>query len=70
MISCLTKWWALLTYDGFKSHVNINGVLKTFSEERIKVGSKDSGISTFNKSYDKIQSNKDKKAKIQILELA
>ena len=47
--------WDLLTYDGFKSHVNFTEGLEKFAEERIRVGKEKAGTSAFNQSYDKYQ---------------
>ena len=55
MIRDFPKWWAVLTYDGFKSHVNVTEGLKTFAEERIRVGKEEAGTSAFNQAYDKFQ---------------
>ena len=60
MICDFPKWWSFLTYDGFKSHVNATDALKTFSEERIKVGKEGAGTSDFNQAYDKFQAKQDK----------
>ena len=35
MIRDFPKWWAFLTYDGFKSHVKVTEGLEIFAEERI-----------------------------------
>ena len=51
MICDLPKWWALLTYDGFKSQVNVTEGLENFAEERIRVGKEEAGTSSFNKAY-------------------
>ena len=53
------KWWSLLTYDGFKYHMNVTDALERFAEERIKVGKED-----------KLQVNQDKAQTRQIMELA
>ena len=63
-------WWSFLTYDGFKSHVNVTDSLETFSEERIKVGKEETGTSALNQVYDKFQVKKDKTQTRQLLELA
>ena len=54
------EWWALLTYDGFKSHANFTEVLKIFAEERINIGKEEAGTRAFNQVYDKLQLNQDK----------
>ena len=70
MIRDLPNWWSFLEYDGFKYHVNVTDTLKTFSEERIKVGKEEAGKSAFNQVYDKFQVNQDKYQTGQLLELA
>ena len=30
-------WWNLLTYDGFKSHVNVTEALETFYHNKVRV---------------------------------
>ena len=60
MIRDFPKWWALLTYDGFKPHANINEGLKNIAEESIRFGKEEAGENSFNKSYGKFQVNKDK----------
>ena len=69
MIHEFPKWWAFLTYDGFKSHVNITEGLKNFAEERIRVGKEEAGTSAFNRAYDKFQVNQDKSQKRQLIYL-
>ena len=70
MIRDLQKWWDFLTYDGFKSHVNVTGGINFFSDERIRVGKKDAGKSALNQAYDKFQSKQDKAQTRQIMRLA
>ena len=70
MISDFPKWWALLTYDGFKSHVNVTEGLEIFAEERIRVGKEEAGTIAFNQAYDKFQVNQYKAQRRQLLELA
>ena len=60
MIFDFPKCWSFLTYDGFKSHMNVTDALGIFAEEMIKVCKEEVGISDFNQSYDKFQANKDK----------
>ena len=60
MIRDFPKWWAFLTYDGFKYHVNVTEGLKFFAEERIRVGKEEARTSTFNQAYDKFQAKQDK----------
>ena len=51
MIRDFPKWWAFLTYDEFKSHVNVTEGLEIFAEERIRVGKEEAGTSAFNQAY-------------------
>ena len=67
MICDFPKWWSLLTYDGFKSHMNVTDALKSFAEDRIKVGEEEDGTSTFNQAYDKFQMNQDKAQTMKLL---
>ena len=53
MIRDLPKWWSFLTYDGFKSHMNVTDALKNVAEEMIKVGKEEAGTIAFYKAYDK-----------------
>ena len=68
MICYLPKWWAFLTYYGFKSRVNVTDALEIFAENRIILVSR--RASTFNQAYDKLKANQDKYIKIQLLDLA
>ena len=70
MIRDFPKWWAFLTYDGFKSHVNVTEGLKMFAEERIRVGKEEAGTSAFNQAYDKFQANQYKVQTRKLLDLA
>ena len=70
MISEFPKWWAFLTYDGLKSHVNVTEGLDFFAEERIRVGKEEAGTSAFNQVYDKFQAKQDKAQTRQLLDLA
>ena len=70
MIRDFPKWWAFLTYDWFKSHVNVTEGLESFAEERIRVGKEEAGTSPLNQSYDKLQANQDKAQTRQLLNLA
>ena len=69
MICDFPKWWAFLTYDGLKSHVNVTEGLEIFEEERIRVGKKEAGTSAFNQSYDKFQVKQEKAKTRQLLDL-
>ena len=60
MICNFPKWWAFLTYDRFKSHVNVTEGLGKFAEERIRVGKEEAGTSAFNQAYDKFKAKQDK----------
>ena len=64
------KWWAFLTYDGFKSHVNVTEGLEFFAEERIRVGKEEAGTSALKQTYDKFQEKQNKLQTRQLLELA
>ena len=69
MICDLPKWWIFLTYDGFKSHVNVaEGIY--FSEDKIKVGDKKAGKIALNQDYDKIKERKEKDQIMRLLDLA
>ena len=70
MIHDLPKWWAFLTYDGFKSHVNVTEGLENFAEERIRVGNEEAGTSAFNQAYDKFQAKQEKYQTRQLLEFS
>ena len=70
MIRDFPKWWAFLTYSGFKSHVNVTEGLKSFAEERIRIGKEEAGTSAFNKAYDQLQANQDKAQISQLLDLS
>ena len=70
MIRYFQKWWVLLTYDGFKPHVNVTEGLNIFAEDRIKVGKEEAGTSTLNQAYNKFQAKQDKAKKRHPLELA
>ena len=70
MIRHFPKWWAFLTYDGLKYHVNITEGLNVFAEERIRVGKEESGTSAFNQAHYKFQAKQDKAQTRQLLDLA
>ena len=53
MICNLPKWWAFLTYDGFKSHVNVTEGIKKIVEKSIRVGKEEARTRTSNQAYDK-----------------
>ena len=69
MICDYSKWWLLLTYYGFKSHVIVTDDLDFFAEERIKVGKEKAGTSALNQVYDKFQVNQYKTQTRQLMEL-
>ena len=69
MIREFPKWWALLTYDVLKSHVNVTEGLGKFAGERIRVGKEETGTSTFNQAYDKFQAKQDKDKTRKLLDL-
>ena len=64
------EWWTLLTFDGFKSHVNVTEALKTFHQNKIRVAKEEAGTSHVNQPYDQGQAKADKRATKQLLELA
>ena len=70
MIRYFPKWWAFLTSDGFKSHINVTEGLKTFAEERIRVGKEEDGTSAFDQAYDSFQAKQDKAQTRELLDLA
>ena len=70
MIHDFPKWWAFLTYDGLKSHVNVTEGLKNVAEDGIRVGKEEAGTSAFNQIYDKFQAKQGKYQKRQLLELS
>ena len=63
-------WWALLTFDGFKSHVNVTRALQKFAEYLIRVAKEEGGTSATNQSYDQEQAVKDKMHTRRLLDLA
>ena len=67
MICDFPNWVALITYDGFKSHINVTEGLKIFAEETSKVGKEEAETSAFNKAYDKFQANQYNAQTSQIL---
>ena len=69
MICHLTEWWSFLTYDGFKSHVNVTEGRIFFAEETVKVGKEEDGTSAFNQAHDKFQVNQYKSQTSHILEI-
>ena len=69
MICDLPKWWAFLTYDSFKYHVNVAEGLD-FSKERIKVRKEEAGTINLNQAYDKLQEKKEKAQTRQLLDMA
>ena len=62
-------WWTLLTYDGFKFHVNVKKVFKTFHDNKIGVVTEEAGTSHINQPYDQGQTKVDKRASRQLLDL-
>ena len=63
-------WWCVLTYDGFKSHVNVNTALQTFHDNKIRVVKEQAGTSHVNQPYNQSQAKADKRAARQLLGLA
>ena len=39
------EWWACLSFDGFKSHVNVNEALNDFSDAKIRALKEEAGTS-------------------------
>ena len=70
MIRGFPKWWAFLTYYGFKSHINVTEGLDVFAEEMIRVGKEEAGTNAINQSYDKLHVNQDTAQTRQLLDLA
>ncbi len=50
-------WDVFLTYDGFKSHVNVTDGLETLTENTIQTVKKEAGISQLYQSCDQHQAN-------------
>ena len=65
-----SDWWALLTFDGFKSHVNVTQMLQKFLEHFIRVAKEEGGTSATNQFYDQEQAIKDKMHTRRLLDLA
>ena len=63
-------WWVLLTFDGFKSHVNVLAALQKFYEAKIRAAKEEGGTSATNQAYDQQQAKQDKAATRQLLDLA
>ena len=63
-------WWCVLTYDGFKSHVNVTEALQSFYDNKIRIVKEEAGTSHVNQPYDQAQAKADKRAARQLLELA
>ena len=70
MILDLPTRCSFLTYDVFKSHINVTESLEFFVEVRIEVGKEAAGTRIFYQAYDKLQANQDKAQTRQIMELA
>ena len=64
------EWWACLTFDGFKSHVNVNEALQVFSDANIRAVKEEAGTSHVNQPYDQETAQADKRASRQLLEIA
>ena len=69
MICDLPQCWEFLTYNGFKSHVNVTGNPNFLAGDRIRVGKEEAGTSAFNQAYDKFQAKQDKAQTSQILQM-
>ena len=70
MIHDFSKWWAFLTYYGFKYHGIFTEGLKTNYEERIRIGKEEAGTKAFNQAYYKFQANQDKAQTSHFLEFS
>ena len=64
------EWWACITFDGFKSHVNVNEALQQFAVNNIRSVKEEAGTSHVNQPYDQAQALADKRASRQLLEMA
>ena len=67
MVSDFSECWKLLTYYGFKSHVNVTEGLNFVLEERIKVDKEEAGTRTLNQTHDNFWPNQDKLVKRKLL---
>eukprot|EP00957_Ditylum_brightwellii_P193176 14709085-Ditylum_brightwellii.AAC.1 len=63
-------WYCNLTYDGFKSHVNVTRVLEIFAENKVDVAKEEGNASDTNQSYNQMQAVADKQATRQMLDFA
>ena len=70
MIREFPKWWAFITYDGFKYHVNVIEGLEKYADERIRIGKEESGTNAFNQAYDKFLAKQYKAQTRQLVELS
>jgi hypothetical protein len=59
-----------VTYDGFKSHVNVTEALEVFAENKIIVVKEESRSSDTNQAYDQLQAVADKCVTRQLLDIA
>ena len=59
-----------MTYDGFKSHVDVTEALEVFAENKIIIVKEESGSSDTNQAYDQLQVVADKRATRQLLDIA
>ena len=48
------EWWICLTFDGFKSHVNVNSTLEEFHDKKIRACKEEAGTSHINQPYDRL----------------
>ena len=65
----LPEWWEFLKYGGLKSFMNVSEGLKDVVGDKIKVYNEEDGTNTFNKSYEKLQENKDRVQRRQTLDM-
>ena len=61
-------WQAFLTFDGFKSNVNVNESLEIWAENKIRVGKEEAGTSHVNQAYDQQQARADKRIARELLD--
>ena len=68
VIRDLLDWQAFLTFNGFKSHVNVNESLEIWAENKIRVGKEEAGTSHVNQAYNQQQAQADKRMARKLLD--
>ena len=63
-------WWACLTFDAFKSHVNVDEASIFFASVEIRAVKEEAGTSHVNQPYDQETAQADKRSARQLLEMA